>query len=290
MSTLTLKSTAKSYWILAKPGIIFGNITTTIAGFSLASQEHFNLGLFLATLIGISLIMASSCVFNNYIDRELDSRMARTKNRPLVKKHISEKAAFIFGTILGIFGMACLFLWTSMLATAIALTGFFVYIFLYSFLKYKTVYGTLIGSVAGAIPPVVGYCAVSHSLDLCAFILFAIVVFWQMPHFFAIAIYRLDDYVAGSIPVLPAKEGIFKTKVQMLIYMIAFIGAVAALFIGGYVGYGYLVLSLTLGIAWLIFCIKGFSCSNDKLWARQMFIFSLVVIMGIAITIPLAII
>lgn len=289
MSTIALSSQARAYWLLTKPGIIFGNLVTTIAGFMLASKGHFNPFLFLSTLIGLSLVMASACVFNNYIDRELDEKMKRTRNRPLVRGDISEKAALVFGACLGILGISCLLFFTNFLAALIGLVGFFVYVILYSFSKYKSVHGTLIGSLAGAIPPVVGYCAVSHSLDLCALILFAIVVFWQMPHFFAIAIYRLEDYVAGSIPVLPAKRGIFNTKVQMLLYMIAFTCVSLLPFICGYAGYAYLTAACLLGSGWLWVCLKGFKCSNDKLWARQVFIFSLVVIMGISVVIPFSI-
>jgi len=289
MSTLALSSTARSYWQLTKPGIIFGNLVTTSAGFVLASKGEFNLSLFLATLIGISLVMASGCVFNNYIDQDLDEKMKRTRNRPLVRGEMSKDSALLFGTILGILGTACLFLMTGVLPTTMALLGFFVYVVLYSFSKYKTVYFTLIGSVAGAIPPVVGYCAVSHSFDLCALILFTIVVFWQMPHFFAIAIYRLEDYIAGSIPVLPVKKGIFKTKIEMLLYMIAFTAASLLPFICGYVGYAYLITTLILGPTWLALCIKGFTCSNDRLWARKIFITSLIVIMGLSIAIPFSV-
>ncbi len=285
MSVATLKVRARAYWFLAKPGIIFGNIVTTIAGFALAAKGMFNPSLFLATLLGVSLVMASACVFNNYIDRELDEKMKRTRNRPLVKGDMSYVAALVFGACLGVLGTICLLVFTNSLATLIALVGLFVYVLLYSFAKYKTVHCTLIGSVAGAIPPVVGYCAVSNSLDICALLLFAILVLWQMPHFFAIAIYRLEDYVAGSIPVLPVKRGILNTKVQILLYMIAFVIASLLPFFLGYVGYTYLTTACILGSAWLWICMKGFKCTNDHRWARQVFLCSLVVITGLSLSI-----
>ncbi|MFS8564394.1 MAG: heme o synthase [Rhabdochlamydiaceae bacterium] len=273
MSTSTLSLRARLYWFLTKPGIIFGNILTTIAGFVLAAKGTFNPSLCIATLLGLSLVMASACVFNNYIDCDLDKKMKRTKNRSLVTGDISKKSALTFGTSLGLLGAGCLFIFTNPLATLIALVGLVVYVFLYSFAKYKTVHFTLIGSVAGAIPPVVGYCAVSNALDLCALLLFAILVLWQMPHFFAIAIYRLEDYAAGSIPVLPNKKGIFHTKVQMLFYTIAFVGISLVPFILGYVGDVYLMTACILGSTWLWICVKGFTCSNDHRWARQVFSF-----------------
>ena len=285
MSVATLKISARAYWLLTKPGIIFGNIVTTIAGFVLAAKGMFNPSLFLATLLGLSLVMASACVFNNYIDCDLDEKMKRTRNRPLVKGDMSKEAALVFGTCLGILGTACLLVFTNSLATLIALVGLFVYVLLYSFAKYKTVHFTLIGSIAGAIPPVVGYCAVSNALDICALLLFAIVVLWQMPHFFAIAIYRLEDYVAGSIPVLPVKRGILNTKVQILLYMIAFVIASLLPFFLGYVGYTYLTAACILGSAWLWICMKGFKCVSDHKWARQVFLCSLVVITGLSLSI-----
>jgi protoheme IX farnesyltransferase len=122
----------------------------------------------------------------------------------------------------------------------------------------------------------VGYCGVTNQFDVPALILFLIVVFWQMPHFYAIAIYRLSDYKAASIPVLPVKKGMFVTKVHMLLYAIAFILATIALF--PYKGEPYLVVSLPLGLTWAALCYTGFQAKNDKLWARDVFRFSLLVI------------
>ena len=289
MTTLTLTSQAKAYLTLTKPGIIFGNLVTAIAGFAMASRGNFNPDLFLSTLLGLSLVIASACVFNNYIDKELDEKMKRTRNRPLVKGDMSGDAALLFGTLLIVFGTTTLLLLTNILTTTMALSGFFVYVILYSFSKYKTVHGTLIGSIAGAIPPVVGYTAVTNSFDLGALILFVIVVLWQMPHFFAIAIYRLEDYISGSIPVLPAKKSIFATKIQILLYMIAFAGASLMPFFFGYTGYAYLIAASLLSSAWLLICSKGFKCSNDRLWARQIFLCSIVVIMGLSCVIPFSV-
>lgn len=289
MVAATLKFTTRAYFLLTKPGIIFGNVMTTAAGFALASKAGFNFSLFLLTLLGISLVMGSACVCNNYIDRDLDQKMKRTRNRPLVRGDISGKAALIFAILLGIGGILSLVLFVNLLAAFLGAIGFFVYVALYSFLKYHSVHFTLVGSIAGAIPPVVGYCAVSHAVDLAAIILFAIVVLWQMPHFFAIAIYRLEDYREGKIPVLPVKRGVAYTKVQILFYMIAFTGAIVSPFVCGYLGYIYLLVSSILGGIWFWICMKGFTCDNDRRWARQFFLFSLVVIMGISAVIPFSV-
>ncbi len=159
------------------------------------------------------------------------------------------------------------------------MTGFFFYVVMYSFWKYRSTYGTLVGSIAGALPPVIGYCAVSNQFDMGAFLLFAIMVLWQMPHFYAIAMFRLKDYAAASIPVLPVKKGMHVTKVHMLFYTIAFIPVSLSLILFGYTGYMYLAVISFVGLAWLYLCIKGFKVDNDVRWARSMFRFSLVVIM-----------
>lgn len=274
----------KTYYMLTKPGIIMGNAVTTAAGFALASRGNFDFGLFLATLVGLSLIIASAGVFNSYIDRASDAKMDRTKNRPLVTGRISIDKALIFGTILGLIGAEILATFTNALTLAVALGGFFVYLVLYAFLKYRSFYGTIVGSIAGAVPPIVGYCAVSDTLDLGALLLFLILVFWQMPHFFAIAIYRYDDYQAANIPVLPVQKGMHVTKVHMFCYIIAFTLTAALLSFTGYTGKAYLIVTFLLGLAWLGLCVKGFKSVNNARWAHKMFSFSLVVIMALCLT------
>lgn len=273
-----------NYYLLTKPGIILGNLITVASGFLLAATGRFDLFLFLATLIGLGLVIASGCVFNNFIDRKTDQKMARTKDRPLAKGIISGKNALLFGTILVILGNATLFVYTNLLTLCIADFGFLVYVFIYSLWKCRTIYGTAIGSLAGGVPPVVGYCAVSNHIDVGALVLFAIMILWQMPHFFAIALYRLDDYTAADIPVLPVKKGIEVTKRHMLFYIITFIIATLLLTTFGYMGILYLVIAASLGISWLILCLKGFKETNYKLWARTMFRYSLIVITGLSAT------
>lgn len=279
----------KTYTMLTKPGIILGNIVTTAGGFALASKGLVNYWLFLATLAGLAFVVASAGVFNNYIDRFIDAKMARTKNRGLANGSIPLKNAIFFGSALGFIGMLCLSFYTNVLTVFVACIGFIVYLVLYAFFKYRSFYGTIIGSISGAIPPLVGYCAVSNLFDTGAFILFMIVVLWQMPHFFAIAIYSINDYAAASIPVLPVRKGLQTTKLHMLLYIMAFIGTSFALTITGYTGYIFAAVSAILGFSWLGLCINGFTKADEGnyLWARQMFVYSLVVIMGLCIAIPL---
>ncbi len=270
-----------------KPKIILGNLITVAAGFLLASKGQVDFWLFFMTIIGLAFIIASSCVFNNYINRQIDKKMERTKNRALVVGLISGRNAIVFATFLGIIGSLILLLYTNLLTVIIAFVGFFVYVVLYSFWKCRTIYGTAIGSISGAVPPVIGYCAVSNQFDLGAFILFLIMVFWQMPHFFSIAMYHFDDYVAAKMPVLPVQKGMLRTKIHMLFYIIGFILASLMLTIFDYTGYVYLIVTMSIGVAWLGLCMKGFKSDNDQLWGRNMFHMSLLVIIAICFIIPL---
>ncbi|MDE2589744.1 MAG: heme o synthase, partial [Patescibacteria group bacterium] len=196
----------KTYYLLTKPGIIYGNTITTVAGFLLASQGKIYFGLFMATLFGVSFVIASACVINNYLDRKIDKKMARTQKRALVTHAISPSHALVFATILGILGFLDLVVFTNGITFMIGLIGYIDYIVLYGLSKRKSIYGTLVGSISGATPIAAGYTAVTNRFDIAALLLFLIMVFWQMPHFYAIAIYRLKDYVAAGIPVLPAKK------------------------------------------------------------------------------------
>jgi heme o synthase len=275
-----------NYYLLTKPGIILGNLITVAAGFALASKGLIDFWLFLATLTGLALIMASACVFNNYIDRKIDQKMARTKNRALVKGLISGRNAIFFATLLGLLGNLVLLLFTNLLTVSVANLGFFVYVVLYSMWKCRTIYGTAIGSVAGAVPPVVGYCSVSNHFDAGALILFVMMVLWQMPHFFAIAIYHLEDYSAASMPVFPVKKGVPQAARRMILYIVGFMIATVMLTLCDYTGYLYLTIGALFGSAWLWLCLKGLKNSNYQLWARNMFRLSLVIITAICIVIP----
>lgn len=274
----------KEYIQLAKPGIIFGNLVTAIGGFLLASKGQFDLKNFLGMVLGLTFIIGSACVFNNYKDRFMDERMQRTKNRPLVKRSISLFHALFFGIILSLISLVIFGFFTNFLTLFIAAFGFFIYVFVYTPMKGRSVHGTLIGSIAGAIPPVVGYSAYAGKIDLGAWILFAMIIFWQMPHFYAIAMYRISDYSEANVPVLPIVKGIKATKIQMLFYVIAFFLTATLPSILGYTGSIYLLVSILCGSLWLFVSIRGFKTNCDYTWAKQMFRLSLVIVMAISIT------
>lgn len=272
-------SNLTTYYRLTKPGIIRGNAITAGAGFLLAAHGHINMVQFAAMLIGLSLVIASACVFNNFIDRDIDKLMTRTQARALVVGELSAAQALLFGATLGLVGTAILIIGTNLLATGIAVFGWVAYVIVYGYYKRQSVHGTIVGSMSGAVPPVVGYCAVTGKLDAAAVILFLILVLWQMPHFYAIAMYRLDDYRTAKIPVLPAVRGIAVTKLSMLAYIVGFIAAASLLTLFGYTGIIYLTTVSAAGLAWLALGYRGLGNGYDTRWAKQMFGWSLVVIL-----------
>jgi protoheme IX farnesyltransferase len=274
----------KQYLQVTKPGIIFGNLISVVGGFLLASKGSIDYPLFLATLVGVSLVVASGCVFNNYIDRDIDKKMERTKNRVLVKGLIAPSVTLVYATALGIVGFALLYIAANPLAMWLAVMGFVVYVGVYSlYMKRHSVYGTLIGSLSGAAPPVIGYCAVTNEFDAGALILLAIFSLWQMPHSYAIAIFRFKDYQAANIPVLPVVKGISVAKNHITVYILAFMIATLMLTLVGYAGYKYLIVAAAVSVWWLGMALRGYKTENDSVWARKLFVFSIVAITSLSV-------
>jgi protoheme IX farnesyltransferase len=268
----------KTYYDLTKPGIIYGNAMTTIAGYLFASKWHIKWDVFLALLLGNVLIIASACVFNNYIDRGIDAKMSRTKKRATASGKISAFAVNTYAVVLGVAGFAALTK-TNTVTFLIGAAAFFGYVILYGIAKRKTIHGTLVGTLPGAASLVAGYTAASNRLDTAALLLFLIMLTWQMAHFYSIAIFRLDDYKKAGIPVMPAVVGIKNTKLQIMVYIFAYVIAAVDLSLFGYAGLTYLIVMGGLATYWLWKAINGFKVRSDKKWARQMFGFSLVVLL-----------
>lgn len=251
----------------------------TAAGFLLASNGNVQLGLMVATLSGTALVIASACVVNNYFDKKIDAKMTRTKYRGLASGQVSVISALIYAATLGALGFTMLAAFTNWLTFALGVIAYVFYAVVYGYAKRKSVHGTLIGTIPGAIPPVAGYTAVSGSLDGAAWILFLILIFWQMPHFYAIAIYRIKDYKSAGLPVSPISRGIKATKVHIFIYVIGFGVAVSVLTLAGYTGYTFLIALLVVWLLWLRLTYQGFGVVNDTRWAKQDFKFSLIAIL-----------
>jgi len=264
---------------LLKPGIIFGNLVTLSGGYFLASHQHFYVWPWIWTLLGMSLVVGSGCVFNNLIDRDIDRLMQRTCRRVLAQGQISPTVAVIYGTVLGVLGFLILATLTHWLTVVLAAIGFLVYVVVYSLcLKRRSRYGVIVGGIAGAIPPMVGYVAASHRLDTGAWLLFALLFLWQMPHFYAIAIYRLEDFQKAHLPVLPLTKGIPATKRSILRYVAIFTVVATLPAWLGYAGIAYGSIALVFGLVWIYLCLQGFSTPDDKAWARKNFGFSILTI------------
>lgn len=281
--------TIKRYYSLTKPGVLYGNALTAAAGFLLASANkgRLDIGLFLALFAGTTLVIASACVFNNYLDQDIDKIMARTKKRALVEGTIKGPNAVIFATSLGIIGLLTLYLFTNLLVVIIGIIGFVDYVFLYGMLsKRLSVHGTLVGSISGAMPILAGYTAVTGIIDAGAIIVFLILFFWQMPEFYSISIYRLNEYKAAGIPVISVARGVEHTKKMILLYTFAFVISTLLLTAWGYTGLIYLIVMGTLGLKWLIIGISGFGVTDNDAWARKMFRFSLVMILALCLMLP----
>lgn len=274
----------KHFIQITKPGIIFGNVLSVAGGFFLASKGDIDFVVFLAAVIGTSLVVASGCVFNNCIDRDIDQRMERTRNRVLVQGLVSMKLALLYATVLGAVGVGLLYTYANPLAALLGVIGFVVYVGFYSlYFKRKSVHGTLIGSLSGAMPPVIGYCAVTNSFDFAALTLLVMFSLWQMPHSYAIAIFRFNDYSAAKIPVLPVARGILVTKRHILLYILAFLVATLMLTVGGYAGLNYLAVAAGMGMYWLYMAWKGYKAADDTVWARKLFVFSIFTITALSV-------
>ncbi|MCA4237447.1 heme o synthase [Acinetobacter baumannii] len=269
----------KKYLFLTKPGILFGNFITTLGGVFFAPQGSIDILLLLLTLIGTTLVVASGCVVNNVIDQDIDTKMQRTQNRALVKKTISPTVALVYAFVLGVMGFSILWFGVNGYAFLFAMIGFIVYVGFYSlWTKRTSIHQTVIGSISGASPPVIGYTAVTHQFDVAALLLFLAYALWQMPHSWAIAIYRFDDYKNAGIPILPVARSIYRTKIECVIYILLFAAVLNGLYCFGYTNVFFLITFNALTAYWFYLSIIGFKAENDQLWAKRFFLYSVILI------------
>ncbi len=270
----------KHYLEIIKPGIIIGNTTLIVGSFLFASRNvTFDFFLFLYTILGASLVIASACVFNNLIDFDIDKKMQRTSNRVLSKKLLSIRSVLIFAIFLGVSGICILSFLVNFLSTILSIFGFFVYVVLYSYLyKRKSIYSTFIGSFSGSTPSAIGYTAVSNSIDICCILLFFILIFWQMSHFYAISIMRIEDYKKAKIPVFSVVKGIPITKKHIFFYILIFIFFSSLLTFLDYLSYNFLFLFSIVNFYWLFLSYSDIKKNNNKKNASQLFYYSIIVI------------
>jgi protoheme IX farnesyltransferase len=273
-------SKIKLYFSLTKPGVLFGNVLSGIAGFLFAERLHFDFFLFLSFLIGITLVIGGACALNNCFDRDIDKKMSRTKNRAVASGQIKGKNAVIFSVVIEVLGLIVLLLFTNLLTTIISFLGFVIYVWAYGmYTKRKSFHGTLVGSISGAMPILAGYTAARGSIDLAGVLVFLSLFFWQFPEFYSISIYRLNEYKNAKIPVISVVKGISKTKLMILFYTIAFVISTLLLTLLGYTGMVYLVTMTILGVYWIFLGLKLLNSNEDDFYSRKMFKFSLIVLL-----------
>jgi protoheme IX farnesyltransferase len=269
----------RTYYQLTKPGIIYGNLLSLLAGFLFASHFHISISLLLGSVIGVGLVIACGCVINNVFDRNIDARMQRTQNRAIVKGVVSIPHALVYASILGIVGFIVLFRYTNVLTALLGIIGLFFYVVLYGYAKRTTIYSTWIGSVSGAMPILAGYTTVTNRIDTAGILLFIIMVFWQMPHFYAIAIYHLQEYTDAQLILWPIKRGVKETKIQMVVFIILFTIASILLTILGYKRIIFAFVMLIICGIWLYKVSIGFTAIDQTMWGKQSFLFSLIVLL-----------
>lgn len=271
--------TWRDYIEVTKPGIVKSNLIVIVTGFWLASawSDSFSFLLFLVTVIGSSLVMAGSCVLNNYLDRDLDLKMERTKDRIIASGRMSARFALIYGMTLILAGTTMLGIWANSLSALLGLIGAFVYVVVYTaWMKRTTHLNTVVGAISGAMPPIIGWAAVTGNLEEGAWILFAFMFLWQIPHFLALAIMKSDDYRTAGYQMLPVVKGFLETKRQILLWTAALVPVSLFLYAVGVVGKVYFAAATILGLGWLALAVVGFFSKDVMKWARQMFAYSLV--------------
>jgi len=271
--------TIKTYYRLAKPGIVYGNLLSAAAGFLLASKGVIQPLVFVGLLAGMALIMGSACVLNNIIDRGIDKKMKRTKTRALVTGKVSAVSASVYGAVLGITGFTLLATLTNWLTVALGAVAFFLYVVVYGIAKRRTIYSTLIGSIPGALPPAAGYVAVTNVFDGGAWLLLLALMAWQMAHFYSIAIYRRKEYQAADLPIMSVKKGVDTTRQQILFYIFVFIIITFLFTYFSYTGIIFAIGMLLISVMWLLKGWRGLTTKDSEKWARQMFGFSLKVLL-----------
>ncbi|MEK3936476.1 heme o synthase [Sporosarcina sp. FSL W7-1349] len=261
---------------LFKAPVLIANVLPVFTGFWLAL--HFTettfisqMDLFLLTIIGSTLLMAGALVLNNWYDADIDKVMARTQKRPTVTGNISLQSVLIIGIALSAIGMILLF-FTTFEAAFYGFIGWFTYVVLYTmWSKRKYTLNTVIGSVSGAVTPLIGWSAVTSAYHIVPIILFIILFIWQMPHTFAIAMKKYEEYRAAKVAMLPVVRGFDMTKRQMAVYVACLLPLPFYLVS---LGMTFIIIATALNIGYLVISIMGFYTKDNMKWAHLNFLYS----------------
>ena len=270
-----LREVVSDYVALTKPPVISLLVLTALGGMFVAAGGPPPLGTAAAVLIGGALGAGGANAVNQYLDRDIDELMARTRRRPLPGRRVAPRDALAFGIGLNVVSFAVLALGANLLAAAITLGASLFYIFVYTlWLKRTTVQNIVIGGAAGAVPPVVGWAAIAGDLSLPAYYLFAIVFFWTPAHFWALALLLRDDYDRARVPMLPVVAGERATAWGILLYSLALVALTVLLFTTRAVGLLYLAAALVLGIVFVAYALQYLREARRAI-ARRIYLYSM---------------
>lgn len=266
---------ASDYLSLTKPPIVLLLIITALGGMFLAARGDPSLSIVLLVCAGGALGAGGANALNHYLDRDIDEIMSRTMQRPVAGHRISPIKALAFGIFLNLLSFSVLTTWVNLLAAVLTLAATLFYVFIYTgWLKRTTTQNIVIGGAAGAIPPVVGWAAITGSLDVPALYLFAVIFFWTPPHFWALAMLIQDDYERARIPMLPVVAGIPHTVLNIFVYSIVLVALTLVFAATSAVGMVYLGVAVALGSIF-IFLAWRLMRESTRLQAKKLYLYSL---------------
>ncbi len=270
------------YYELCKPKVVMLLVFTAVVGMFLAVPGMVPWQPLVFGSIGIALASASAAAINHVVDQKVDEVMARTKNRPLPQGSMPIQNAIIFALVIGIIGLAILWLLVNALTALLTFASLIGYAVIYTmYLKRATPQNIVIGGAAGAAPPVLGWTAVTNSVDPNSLLLFLIIFVWTPPHFWALAIHRRDEYAKVEIPMLPVTHGLAFTRLHVLLYTILLLVVSVLPFLTRMSGVFYLGGALALGLGFLYYAIMLMKAEEGSKIAMKTFGFSILYLMGI---------
>jgi len=263
-----------SFLDLCKPKIVLLLTLTALVGMLLTIEFYSNIFSGLGSLLGFAFLAASSAALNQIFDRETDKNMERTKKRPLAKGDITLSQALTFTAVLLFVGSSMLLYFSNLLTLLITTFGFIFYSLVYTiYLKWTTPQNIVIGGLSGALPPLIGWTAITNEISLLPLILVLIIFLWTPPHFWPLAIDRMEEYKKEGVPMMPIAKGVSRTKKEMVIYAVLLLGASLSPFFYGLTGYFYLVSTTALNLYFIYLCISYLNDDNNQL-SMKIFNFS----------------
>ena len=247
----------RDYYEMCKPRVVMLMILTSMVGMFLAVPGMVPLHILVLGNLGIALVAASGAVVNHLIDHKVDLLMKRTHNRPIPQGRVDLRQAAVFAAVIGIMGMAILLYWVNPMCAWLTLASFVGYAFIYTgYLKRATPQNIVIGGLSGAMPPLLGWSAVTGTIEPGALILVLIIFAWTPPHFWALAIHRKDEYAKTGIPMLPVTHGEHHTKIHIILYTVIMVLVSILPYLTGMSGPLYLLAAVVLGLGFLYWSLR----------------------------------